>query len=99
LLMDLQERFRLTYLLIAHDLRVVEHVCTHAGVMYIGRLVELGATAQIFTAPRHPYTQALLSAVPEPNPDMLPQRTALDPTTFVRDAPLREVSPGHFAAI
>jgi oligopeptide transport system ATP-binding protein len=99
LLMDLQQRFRLTYLLVAHDLRLVEHVCTRVAVMYLGRLVEMGPTAEIFTSARHPYTQALLSAVPEPDPDTPAQRITLDPASFVREAPLREVAAGHLAAV
>jgi oligopeptide transport system ATP-binding protein len=99
LLMDLQARFRLTYLLIAHDLRLVEHVCTRVAVMYLGRIVEMGPTREIFAGARHPYTQALLSAVPTPDPDIAPARVTLDPTSFDRAAPLREVAVGHFAAV
>jgi oligopeptide transport system ATP-binding protein len=99
LLTHLQRQFRLTYLLIAHDLRLVEHVCARVAVMFLGRIVELGPTAQLFTSPRHPYTQALLSAVPEPNPDASPRRITLDPSSFDRDAPLREVGTGHLAAV
>ena len=60
LLMELQQRLSLTYLLIAHDLRLVEHVCTRTAVMYLGRIVEMGDTARLFDAPQHPYTRALL---------------------------------------
>ncbi|HUR32379.1 MAG TPA: ATP-binding cassette domain-containing protein [Vicinamibacterales bacterium] len=64
LLLDLQARLQLTYLFIAHDLRLVRHICRRVAVMYRGRIVELGDTTSIFDAPQHPYTRALLSAVP-----------------------------------
>lgn len=69
LLKDLQEEFRLTCIFIAHNLDVVRHVCDRVAVMYAGRIVELGETAALFEDPRHPYTQALHSAVPRPDPD------------------------------
>jgi ABC-type oligopeptide transport system ATPase subunit len=99
LLMDLQQQLKLTYLFIAHDLRLVEHICTRVAVMYLGRIVEMGETARLFAAPQHPYTKALLSAIPVPDPDAVRQRIVLDPKTFDRSAPLREVSAGHFAAV
>ncbi|HMN47372.1 MAG TPA: ATP-binding cassette domain-containing protein [Povalibacter sp.] len=68
LLADIQERFGLTYLVIAHDLALVEHFSDHVAVMYLGNLVETGPTAEVFARPRHPYTQALLAAVPRPDP-------------------------------
>ncbi len=68
LLQDLQEKFGLTYLFITHDLGMVEHISDRIGVMYVGRMVELGDTAEIFKKPLHPYTEALLSAVPQPDP-------------------------------
>jgi peptide/nickel transport system ATP-binding protein len=68
LLIDLQAEFRLTYLFVAHDLSVVRHISKRVAVMYVGRLVELSTTAELFAAPKHPYTAALLSAVPEPDP-------------------------------
>jgi oligopeptide transport system ATP-binding protein len=77
LLGDLQTEFGLTYLFIAHNLAVVAYVCDRIGVMYLGKLVELGTTEQIVTRPRHPYTQALLSAVPIPKPGAKKQRTIL----------------------
>jgi oligopeptide transport system ATP-binding protein len=70
LLRDLQSEFGLTYLFIAHNLAVVAYVCDRIGVMYLGKLVELGTTDQIITSPRHPYTQALLSAVPVSAPGL-----------------------------
>jgi oligopeptide transport system ATP-binding protein len=99
LLMELQQKLGLTYLFIAHDLRLVEHICTRTAVMYLGRIVEMGETAKLFAAPQHPYTRALLSAIPVPDPDAPRQRIVLDPGSFDRAARLREVSSGHFAAI
>ena len=69
LLKDLQEEFNLTYLFIAHDLSVVEHVSDDVAVMYVGKLVEQAPTQNLFARPRHPYTEALLSAIPRPDPD------------------------------
>jgi peptide/nickel transport system ATP-binding protein len=68
LMQDLQEAFNLTYIFIAHDLAVVEHICDRVAVMYRGQVVELAGTEEVFRAPRHPYTRALLSAVPVPDP-------------------------------
>jgi peptide/nickel transport system ATP-binding protein len=77
LLVDLQADFRLTYLFVAHDLSVVRHISNRVAVMYVGRMVELGETEEIFTTPRHPYTAALLSAVPEPDPRARRRRIVL----------------------
>ena len=99
LLMDLQDRLKLTYLFIAHDLRLVRHICSRVAVMYLGRIVEMGTAEALFAAPAHPYTQALLSAIPVPDPTVARNRVILDATTFDRNAPLREISPEHFAAV
>jgi peptide/nickel transport system ATP-binding protein len=77
LLVDLQADLRLTYLFVAHDLSVVRHISNRVAVMYVGRMVELATTDEIFSAPRHPYTAALLSAVPEPDPRLRTKRIVL----------------------
>jgi peptide/nickel transport system ATP-binding protein len=69
LLNDLQAQFNLTYLFIAHNLSVIEHICDDVAVMYVGRLMELASTNDLFRNPSHPYTEALLSAIPIPDPD------------------------------
>ena len=75
LLEDLRERFGLTYLFIAHDLSVVRHLCQRVAVMYLGRIVELADSDELFDNPLHPYTQALLAAVPVPDPTVEAHRT------------------------
>ncbi|WP_019121877.1 ABC transporter ATP-binding protein [Brevibacillus massiliensis] len=77
LLQDLQETFRLTYLFISHDLSVVRYICDRIGVMYLGRMVELGERDALYDRPLHPYTQALLSAAPIPDPEALRERIVL----------------------
>jgi len=78
LLMDLQEEFDLTYLFISHDLSVVEHISDTIGVMYLGSLVETGDKVQVFKDPLHPYTQALFSAIPVPDPGHKMNRIILE---------------------
>jgi peptide/nickel transport system ATP-binding protein len=80
LLKDLQEEYKLTYLFISHDLSVVEHISDTVGVMYLGNLVEYGETKDIFNNPLHPYTKALFSAIPIPDPDAKMNRVVLEGT-------------------
>jgi oligopeptide/dipeptide ABC transporter ATP-binding protein len=77
LLIDLQEEFQLSYIIIAHDLAVVEHICDRIAVMYLGKVVELAAYKNVYSDPKHPYTQALLSAVPVPDPKSAKERIIL----------------------
>ncbi|MCY3915110.1 MAG: ATP-binding cassette domain-containing protein [Chloroflexi bacterium] len=77
LLNDLQSEFGLSYLFIAHDLSVVEHISDRVAVMYVGKLVEVAPKDQLFFFPKHPYTEALLSASPTPNPDVVKNRIIL----------------------
>jgi len=77
LLVDLQAEFKLSYIIIAHDLAVVEHICDRIAVMYLGKVVETASYRDVYTSPKHPYTQALLSAIPVANPKAKKERIIL----------------------
>ena len=77
LLVDLQDQYGLTYIFVSHDLSVVRHICARVAVMYVGKLVELAPTLSLFGRPRHPYTEALLTAVPKPDPRLRSERILL----------------------
>ena len=121
LLIRLQQQLGLTYLFISHDLSVIQHISNRVAVMYVGKIVELAQTESLFQQPLHPYTEALLSAVPKPDPKVRQRRILLtgeianpaNPPSGcyfhprcryakeqcqVESPPLREVSPGRFAA-
>lgn len=103
MLEDLQAEFGLTYLFIAHDLSMVRHISDRIGVMYGGRLVEVAESDELYENPLHPYTKALLSAIPIPDPRITNKRTSLKESVPNYGAgsgeyQLREVSPGHFVA-
>ena len=89
LLLDLQQRLGLTYLFIAHDLRLVRQISDRVAVMYRGRLVEVAPAETLFQSPAHPYTRALLSAIPQLEPGRKLERIPFDEKTFER-RPLRE---------
>lgn len=78
LLKDLQAQFQLTYLFVSHDLSVIKYICNRVAVMYVGKIVEIAPTKELFLRPQHPYTEALLSAVPNPDPRRRSQRIVLE---------------------
>jgi oligopeptide transport system ATP-binding protein len=93
LLEDIQKEFKLSYIMIAHDLAVVEHVCDRIAVMYLGRIVELARDKELYTSPVHPYTVALLSAIPVPDPNITKKRIILEGDV---PSPMRPPAGCHF---
>lgn len=99
LLKELQAQKKLTFLFIAHDLSMVKYISDRIGVMYQGRLIEVGTSKAVYQTPLHPYTESLLSAVPQPDPDFEKQRQRV-PYAGLDDQErlLREIVPGHFVS-
>ena len=97
----LRQEHGFSILFIAHDLSMVEYLCDRVGVMYRGKLVEIGPTEAVFARPRHDYTRALLSAIPLPDPirERQRQRVDFDAVTFCREGTMTETEPGHFALL
>ncbi|OWA36702.1 oligopeptide ABC transporter ATP-binding protein OppF [Saccharibacillus sp. O16] len=109
LLQELQERLGLTYLFIAHDLSMVKHISDRVAVMYLGKMVELATSEELYSNPIHPYTKSLLSAIPVPDPEVESQRKRILMTAEgggpirsadeqTEDTAMIEVSPGHWVA-
>jgi oligopeptide/dipeptide ABC transporter ATP-binding protein len=95
LLKDLQQQLSLTYLFIAHDLSVVSYTCNRVAVMYLGRLVEISTTEEIYYTPKHPYTESLMSAIPPDDPDLPMQKASLKGE---QPSPVNPPSKGHFVS-
>ncbi|MGA2464122.1 MAG: dipeptide ABC transporter ATP-binding protein [Thermodesulfobacteriota bacterium] len=93
LLEDLQKEFHLSYIIISHDLAVVEHICDRIAVMYLGRIVEVARDKVLYTSPLHPYTVALLSAIPVPDPNITKKRIILEGDV---PSPMRPPAGCHF---
>ncbi len=101
LLQDLQEELKLTYLFIAHDLSMIRYICRRVAVMYKGKIVEFAETNELYDNPVHPYTRALLSAVPIPDPVAEKKRRRLDPDPeayYEESSHMTEISPGHWVS-
>lgn len=99
LLKELQEKKKLTYLFIAHDLSMVKYISDRIGVMHYGKLVEVGSSEDVYQTPLHPYTESLLSAVPQPDPDYEKTRQRVPYEGLdEQERELREIAPGHLVS-